>query len=116
MRGSNALNGRILRVDLCGCIPYSELMTKTKTINVDVFAYDFVEYEKNDIYATILIHYGVLTYVRSVSMSAIGEEGMAFVVQEIVGVPDSTQIALEEVEGVDNFDCRVWVGTSTFEE
>ena len=56
-------------------------MTKTKTIDVGVFVYDFVEYEKNDIYATILIHYGVLTYERQVSMNVLGEEGMAFVVQ-----------------------------------
>ena len=88
-------------------------MTKTKTIDVGVFVYDFVEYEKNDIYATILIHYGVLTYVRSVSMNVLGEEGIAFIVQEIVGVPDSTQIALEEVYDTDV--CRIWVGTATFE-
>lgn len=86
------------------------------TVDVGVFIYDLVEYEKNDIYATILIHYGVLTYVRTVSMNLIEEEGMAFVVQEIVGVSDDTQIALEEVENTHDVpDCRVWVGTSTFE-
>lgn len=86
------------------------------TVDVGVFIYDLVEYEKNDIYATILIHYGVLTYVRTVSMNLIEEEGMAFVVQEIVDVPENTQIALEEVENTHDVpDCRVWVGTSTFE-
>ena len=91
-------------------------MTKTKTIDVGVFVYDPVEYEKNDIYATILIHYGVLTYVREMSMGVLADEGMAFVVQEIVGVPDSTRIALEEVEDThDVVRGRVWSGTATFE-
>ena len=91
-------------------------MTKTKTIDVGVFVYDRVEYEKDDTYATILIHYGVLTYERTVSMNGLGEEGMAFVVQEIVGLPDSTQIDLREIfDEHDIFDCRVWVGSATFE-
>lgn len=91
-------------------------MTKKKTIDVGVFVYDYVEYEKDDIYATILIHYGTLTYAQSVSLNVLGEEGMAFVVQEIVGVPDSTRITLKEVEDThDIFDCRVWVGSATFE-
>ena len=89
---------------------------KTKTIDVGVFVYDLVEYEKDDTHATILIHYGTLTYARTVSMNGLGEEGMAFVVQEIVGLPDSTQIDLREIfDTYDIFDCRVWVGTSTFE-
>lgn len=91
-------------------------MTKTKTIDVGVFVYDPVEYEKNDIHATILIHYGVLTYAQSVSLNVLGEEGMAFVVQEIVGLPHSTQIDLTEIfDTYDIFDCRVWVGSATFE-
>ena len=91
-------------------------MTKTKTIDVGVFVYDPVEYEKNDIYATIMIHYGVLTYVREMSMGVLADEGMAFVVQEIVGLPDSTQIALREIfDEHDIFDCRVWIGSATFE-
>ena len=91
-------------------------MTKTKTIDVEVFVYDFVEYEKDDVYATILIHYGVLTYEHEVSLNVLEEEGVAFVAQEITGVRDSAQIALEEINDEhDIFDCRVWVGTSTFE-
>lgn len=91
-------------------------MTKTKTIDIGVFVYDLVEYEKNDTYATMLIHYGVITCVRSVSINMLEEEGIAFVVQEVVGVPAGTQIALEEVEDTDDtFYFRVWVGTSTFE-
>ena len=91
-------------------------MTKTKTIDVEVFVHDFVEYEKDDVYATILIYYGVLTYEYEVSLNVLEEEGMAFVVQEIVGVPAGTKMVLEEFHGeYDTFDCRVWVGTATFE-